>query len=125
VNRWPARRAGDRVLCGRPTPIGPCIGEIARLVTDGARFVEVVLPTGLTEEPPGSGRWQPTAKARHQREVGRVAAGEPNRLERSVDWTTAAGRRRLGRLRVEDQHRFLVPCPVCGVPSEVSTDLLA
>jgi hypothetical protein len=125
VTTWPARRVGDRVLCGRPTPIGPCIGEIATLATDGARFTEVVLPTGLTEDPPGSGRWRLTARARRQREAGRTPAGEPNRLERDAGWSTAEGRLRLGRLRAGDRQRFLVPCPVCGVLSEVSTDLLA
>jgi hypothetical protein len=81
MTEWHARRVGDRILCGRSTSnSGGCRGEIATISTTvgpvdrpGYReakrgeLVEIVhLPLGLVEDPPGSGVWRATARARRR-----------------------------------------------------------
>ena len=111
---WPARRVGDRLLCGRPCSPA-CRGEIARNVTGG----NVTLPTGLVQEPPGSGTWVLNSRARRKltdrfgptgRKLGYFM--KPNR---DGPWMT-------------DRQIAAVPfrrrCPVCNVLAEVTADLL-
>ena len=129
---WPARRVGDRILCGRPAPDGGCRGEIAtvgRMVhedngpddPDRGRIEDrIVLPRGLTEDPPGSARWRWTARASRARAAGR----RPDPRFRNPEEDAPQAQResltghRAPRLPLWRQ------CPVCNVLAEVSPDML-
>ncbi len=99
---WPARlgKDGQRILCGRATPIGPCIGEIARVETWGElRWASY--PWGYVPGPDGV--YAPTAKV--ARDWGDATA----RLRRPrSDGPLAPRRERVGTI-VTTRAR----CPVC------------
>ncbi len=114
---WPARRVGWRILCGRPAPgRGFCSGEIATveysLDIDRATDETIVLDPGWTEDPPGSGTWRPTARAKRQLARGQI----PNNLR--VD---PSGFGPLKTPALPWRRR----CPVCAVLAEVTVDLLS
>lgn len=134
---WPARRVGDRILCGRPAPNGGCRGEIAIIgpvksvgpaerpgypdAPGDALTERIQLPRGLTEDPPGSSMWRETAKAQRRRLQGRVAPKrrDPSSGERSDAWPYTSS-------------AFMVPalplrrrCPTCGTLAEVTAALLS
>ena len=74
---WPARRVGDRVLCGHQVHGRyDCQGELARvewlpLFGPGEPAVELVtLPSGFTQDPPGSKHWRLQTRARQQAREG-------------------------------------------------------
>ena len=138
---WPARRVGDRILCGRPAPDGGCRGEIATVARRGQRpdgvtgtrreavdlgdlgqlptgwrEVEVVvLPSGMVEDPPGSGFWRPTARARGQAARGQRPTG---------DVRAEAARRPRGEIFGEVELPIRRACPVCNVIAAVGRDVI-
>jgi hypothetical protein len=108
MTTWPARRVGDRILCGRPVPDGGCRGEIAtvEIPTDGAPWFAI--PIGFKEEPPGSHIWLPKRRTRKR-------AGRP--------MTFASGGRSYVHIP-QASPPFWRACPVCNVLAEVTADLL-
>jgi len=104
---WPARRVGDRILCGRPAPNGGCRGEIATVfrLRDGLgeeAGQSVLMPSGITRAP--DGEWVRSARATRKRADGRKPEPRPHGLAAELPF-----RRR---------------CPVCNVLAEVGPDLL-
>lgn len=77
---WPARRVGDRILCGRQVDGRyVCQGELAAverpLIIPGVNQEVITLPGGYTEDPPGSHHWRRTARATEQAKAGRTPKG--------------------------------------------------
>jgi hypothetical protein len=78
---WPARRVGDRILCGRKVADRyVCQGELAHiewpvLLPDMPAVEMITLPGGYTEDPPGSNHWRMTERAVRQRARGRKPQG--------------------------------------------------
>jgi hypothetical protein len=132
VTVWPARRVGDRILCGRPAPDGGCRGEIATIVPSG-RYP--ILPTGMVEDPPGSRFWRLTARA--QRQIATLKAEKREQLTglgnigRRTTMAVQVGSLGDNRMRPRDAPVFLPPalplrrrCPVCNTVAEVTASLL-
>lgn len=73
MTTWPARQAGpgreQLLLCGRQVD--------GRFVCQGVIGIAVendtLMLSGMTEDPPGSGDWRPTARARAKDSEGRRA----------------------------------------------------
>lgn len=120
---WPARRVGDRILCGRPTPLsGGCRGEIGLIVhydvsIDDPRVLAgiltaaaVTLEDGLVEDPHGSNIWRVSKRAKDLRARGQKVGLPAERGKRL--W------------RTEPALPFWRACPDCRVLSEVRSDLL-
>jgi hypothetical protein len=82
---WPARRSGNRVLCGRQVAGRyVCQGEIATIWEDVAGKPEAQLPAGLTDVM-GSYpvHWKPTARVvRGGSKIKTVERGLPGNEER-------------------------------------------
>lgn len=107
---WPARRVGDRILCGRPPPpSGGCRGEIALV----GRYDDVgeyaFIGSGMAEDPPGSNHWRRTKSHR--------GAG----VQRLTLHMLGSG----ARSAVIPPMPLWVRCPTCGDEAEVTADLLA
>ena len=127
---WLARRVGDRLLCGRPTPVsGGCRGEIAFIgryddapIGEDGRDVgpgSATLPQledGMTEEPYGSHFWRVSKRAKDLRARGQKV-GLPVRLRPGEGRGTRSW-------RTTPDLPFQRACPVCNVVAEVTTDLL-
>jgi hypothetical protein len=115
VTVWPARRVGNRILCGRPAPDGGCRGEIARALPGGrAGELQAPPPGGFVESPPGSGNWEPGRTA-----TDKMATGRAPTYRRKA-------RTNVGVVHVRRQptYPWRRRCPTCGVTAEVSADLL-
>jgi hypothetical protein len=68
---WPARRVGNRILCGRQVDGRyVCQGVIAFVTEDWVR-VRVMLPPGMVEDSPGSHVWRQTSRAGQRAADGR------------------------------------------------------
>jgi hypothetical protein len=109
---WPVRRVGDRILCGRPTPVsGGCRGEIAT-ISDG----RAVLRWGMIEDPPASHVWRLSNRAKDQAARGQKISGH------AVRAMTA------GRAGTVQPHVPAMPwrrkCPTCNVLAEVTAAVL-
>ena len=137
VTTWPARRVGNRILCGRPAPNGGCRGEIARIrktagphgtpgyrrdVAPGQMTEDIKLPFGLAEDPPGSGNWRLTRRAARRLSAGRKAFTSHPRYP-----TEARADLWHDESSVNDPPGlpFRRPCPTCGVLALVTADLLS
>lgn len=139
MTSWPARRVGDQILCGRPAPSrGYCSGRLAEVhraggakydppPEDGRRktgrlgfdlYEYVQLPYGLTEDPPGSGTWRPTARS--LRRTVRQARPRLPFADRD-DYRSRGGASSLVRHPTLPLTRA---CPVCHVLAVVAGDLL-
>ena len=131
-NAWPARRVGDRLLCGRPAPDGGCRGEIATIgrtvgsvdrpgypdVPRGQIAEYVKVPGGMTDDPPGSGHWRPTARAARREAKGRrPALAEPR-------WPPARWPDGPWTSLNPSALPFRRRCPVCNVLAIVTADVL-
>lgn len=136
VTRWPARRVGDRLLCGRPAPgRGYCAGEIAtvRPVSRDGQIVDgATLGAGFAEDPPGSHHWRMTERtaaladaAADARRGWRGSKSEKVALRRFVR------SRATGPFAGDPGLGILFPdlpwsraCPVCNVVAEVTDAVL-
>jgi hypothetical protein len=83
---WPARRSGDRIVCGRLVAgRHVCQGELARVERlipgqdSGVAQEVITLPTGFVEDPPGSHHWRLSARAQQQMAASRAAVGTRRR----------------------------------------------
>jgi hypothetical protein len=143
---WPARLSrGHRILCGRQVDGRfDCQGELAYAIglttvsgddlTDFNAYVGaeadspapapyVSLPPGMTEDPPGSGSWRMTTRARGRQGEGRSGRHRGNE-------TFSLARRRPGEGAVEAAVTDSVPlpirrrCPHCGALAEITADVL-
>jgi hypothetical protein len=145
VTIWPARRSGGRILCGRKVDGRfVCQGELAYAigvatipVEDLAEFNSYIgaendtpapapyvsLPPGMTEDPPGSGTWRMTSRARRRVAEGRLGRNRGNE-------TFSLARRRSSTSSVEaavtDSARLPLrrECPHCGCLAEVTAAVL-
>jgi hypothetical protein len=123
AQEYQARRAGDRILCGRPTPIGPCIGEIGSVAPSGW-FTET--PRGMVEDPPGSGYWRWTRRAQLERVNGQIVRGNARRRGVSLmaARTTFARARREAPMVAPPELPWRRTCDVCRTVALVTRDLL-
>jgi len=126
---WPARRVGDRILCGRPVPDrGYCGGLIAtvndtpvELLEGRAHMLEgprAELPWGMVRDRPGSHFWRPSNRAKNQAARGQKAPGHAVRASRAAS--------RDGRLLPGNAPAlpWTRRCPECNVLVEVTAALL-
>ncbi len=105
MTTWPARRVGDRILCGRKVAgRHVCQGELAtveRLIAGSdARVAQTVitLPTGYVEDPPGSHHWLlSTVRGAPARDGPVPPARESERLHGRSDRIRARRRARPAR----------------------------
>ena len=130
VTIWPARRSGNRVLCGRTSPLDGqyvCQGEMAQIRlayggaaddwTDAAEQEQIVLPPGMTQDPPRSRNWRLTSKAQRAPEGGRRPVGQ--KRHQGDGGTTMVGPWEAPSLP------FRRRCPHCNVMGEIQRDLVA
>jgi hypothetical protein len=98
----PARKAGDRILCGVRDTAGRfvCQGKIATIarVPGPGMYIgpRVKWPPGMVEDPPGSGMWRANPRGHDRRNKTMV-----------YPWLPASR-----------------PCPHCGTLAEITDDLL-
>jgi len=135
---WRARRAGDRILCGRQVPPGSgvyvCQGEIAVMHEAWHAKPKVRLPAGLAVghplEPDDVAHWHETARARSQRGRGQKAAGHGTVGESS---TVAGHQARVPAWAVKTRHApmwsaaampFTRDCPHCKCTARVDSAVL-
>jgi len=100
--------------------IGDAAGAGDARLAGPHRRVLAVLPHGMTEDPPGSGFWRQTARAKRRADRG---------LDASDRMPAPAAARRIGAAAVQSMPGTPVPfrrrCPTCGSTNEVTADLLS
>jgi hypothetical protein len=124
---WHARRVGNRIVCGRKVAGRyVCQGELAdveRLIAgpDARVAAEVItLPAGYVMDPPGSGHWRLTARARDQAERNRQPRGI--RRQTAGELGSAPGIPRV--LRGLPGPDWTRECPHCGCTARVTSAVL-
>ena len=112
---WPARRVGDRLLCGRPAPDGGCRGQVG-YIFNGAAYP---MPN-MTEDPPGSGDFRLSRWAERKHTEGRTSTPAPRR---NVAWRSEKPPTRALRMgpmgRTPPSLPWRTKCPTCRVLAEV------
>lgn len=110
-------RKHTRFLCGRPAPGGYCRGEIAKvageaMAPDGTWLYSAWPPYGLTEDPPGSAYWRPTAQTRRRAEDGRPP--RPHGARTIANMITDELNPATGQMRP-----WWRDCPRCGARNRI------
>lgn len=137
MTTWPARRDGNRILCGRLVAgRHVCQGEVARVQLPGGDAETwkpdgsgkggeyIFLMPGYKEVPRGSGNWIP-----NRRGANMAARGQ------TPTWRTSlqVGQRDASRITKPPstaalfpmQLPFTIPCPHCKCVAEVTSRLLS
>jgi hypothetical protein len=130
---WPARRVGDRILCGRRVAGRyVCQGQLASASTSAAGPRQVAFPSGFVEDPPGFMRLVPGVARRTEEgrlpNLGRKAIlrpvparGKPSDLAKGSP--EAFGRKAI-RVRIVPTLPVRAKCPHCRTLAIVGAGLL-
>jgi hypothetical protein len=120
---WPARRVGERILCGLQVDGRyVCQGEIAKIVIlpfyddQGLRDPEhasIRMPRGLMRDPATPNHWVPNLRSRRREDDGRTGDVSRRRLIKSTS-----------KANVVAKTPWTRECPHCGCTAIVESAVL-